>query len=91
MTKSDVKKAVTAIGLHTRILFSGIKRMVFGALTAGLFAVSLYGFYLIPREGGYAAVVDFIASLATLIVAVACTYTQGTFRKTKGERRGGSK
>ena len=91
MTKSDFNKALTTICQHSRILFSGFKRMIFGALTAGLFAIALYGFYLIPSEDGYAAVTDFVASTATLVVAVACTYAQGTFRKTKGERRGGSK
>ena len=89
MTKSKMKKTLTSIGQHTRIFLSGVKRMLFGAMTAGLFAVAAYGFYLIPTEDGYAAVTDFAMSIATLVVAFTCTYIQGTFRKTKGERRGG--
>ena len=91
MTKAKLKRMLTEVGLHSRIFFSGFKRMVFGAMTAGLFAVAIYGFCLIPSEDGYAAVVDFSTSIATLVVAFACTYFQGTFRKTKGERRSGSK
>lgn len=91
MTKSELKKAVTTVCLHSRIMFSGFKRTLFGAATAGLFAIAFYGLYSIPSEDGYAAVSDFITSLATLVLAITCMYAQGTFRKTKGERRGGSR
>lgn len=91
MTKAKMKKTLATISLHSRIFFSGFKRMAFGAMTAGLFAVAGYGFYRIPSEDGYAAVIDFATSVATLVVATYCTYFQGTFRKTKGERKGGSR
>ena len=91
MTKSSVKKTMAAIARHTRILFSGFKRTLFGALTTGLFAVSIYGLSTIPNEDGYVAVLDFVAAIATLTVAVACMYFQGTFRKTVSEKRGGGK
>ena len=91
MTKSDLRKMVNSVAHHTRILFSGFKRTLLGALTAGLFAISIYGLLSIPNEDGYIAVMDFVAAIATLVVAVTCTYAQGTFRKTVGEKRGGRK
>lgn len=91
MTKSSVKKTVADIARHTKILLSGFKRTLFGALTAGLFAVSIYGLSSIPNEDGYVAVLDFVAAIATLTVALGCMYLQGTFRKTVSEKRGGGK
>ena len=91
MTKSDVKKMLITIGHHTRILFSGFKRMLYGTLIIIMFAVAAYGFFTISNEEGYAAVFDFIASIATLIVAVANMYVLGSTKKTKCERKGGSK
>ena len=91
MTKSELKKVLTTIGLHSRILFSGFKRTLFGASTAGLFIIGINGLCTIPSEVGYTAITNFVAAIATLVVAVSCMYAQGTFRKTKGERRGGSR
>ena len=91
MTKSDFSKTLTTIGQHFRILASGFKRTLLGAITAGLFAVGIYGLCLVPSEDGYVAVLDFVASIATLIVAFGCMYFQGTFRKTVCEKRGGRK
>ena len=87
----DYKKILRTVGTHARIMFSGFKRTLFGAATTGLFAIAFYGLYAIPSEDGYAAVSDFITSLATLVLAFTCMYVQGTFRKTKGERRGVAK
>ena len=66
---------------------------VFGIsiLTAGLFAVGIYGLCIVPSEDGYVAVLDFVAAIATLIVAIGCMYFQGTFRKTVCEKRDGRK
>ena len=91
MTKADVKKMLITIGHHTRILFTGFKRMIYGTLTIALFAVAAFGFVTIATEEGYAAVFDFVASIATIIVAVANMYVLGSTKKTKSERKGGSK
>lgn len=82
----DFKSAVRTIWHHTKILWKGFKRMVFGAATAGMIALAVYGFYMIPTEGGYVAVCDFIASLASVVVAMTCVYAMGAGVK-KGAKK----
>ena len=80
VVESDSQKFRKYIGealYHAKVLFSGFKRMLYGAATAGAFAMAGYGFYAIPSEGGYVAVFDFIAAAATLFVAVVGMYAQG--------------
>ena len=60
--------------------------MLFGASTAGLIAFAVYGFYMIPSEGGYAAVCDFVTAIATMFVAMLGVYTMGAGYK-KGAKR----
>lgn len=66
---------------HTNILLRGIARTIYGAFITGLFGVAIFGFVLIKGEAGYAAVFDFIAAIATLIVALANAYALGCKRK----------
>ena len=82
----DFKSATECIWYHSKILCKGFARMVYGAATAGLFAMAAYGFIMIPTEGGYIAVCDFIGSTATTCVAIACMYSLGC-RKKKGAKR----
>ena len=51
--------------------------MVYGALVAGLLAIAVYGFISIKGEAGYVAVFDFIASTATMLVALCNMYVMG--------------
>lgn len=88
MLNPNMKKVLTIVGRHTRTLVTGLTRMVYGTLTAGTFAVAFYGFLAIPGEGGYAAVIDFVAAVASLVVATACMYSLGINRKVKSERKG---
>ena len=88
MLNINVKKLLGLIGHHTKVLLTGLTRVIYGTLTAGALAVAIYGFLTIPHEGGYAAVGDFVASVATMIVALSCTYALGINRKIKAERKG---
>ena len=83
---NELKSAAITAWYHTKIMFRGFKRMVFGAATAGLIALSVYGFWMIPSEGGWTAVCEFIAATATAVVALSCVYAQGTGKK-KGAKR----
>lgn len=71
---------------HTKVLLKGLKRVVLGASTAGLIAFAVYGFYMIPSEGGYAAVLDFVAAIATMTLGMLCMYAMGA-----GYKRGAKK
>ena len=69
------------IGHHGKIALKGLVRMVYGAGTAGLIALAVYGFIMIPTEEGWVAVCEFIGSTATLVVALTCMYAIGAGRK----------
>lgn len=71
--------------IHALTFLRGIGRTFYGAFITGLIATSIYGFWLIGNEEGYAAVFDFIASCAVLVVALCNAYLLG------GKRKGGKK
>ena len=62
---------------HARILLRGFLRTIGGAATAGLFGIAVYGFAVIPAEGGYAAVADFTVALILLGFALLAMYCLG--------------
>ena len=70
-------KVLKQVKFHTSIVLRGLARTLYGTFVAGLIAIAVYGFVLIKSEGGYAAVFDFIASCATLILALANAYVLG--------------
>ena len=82
----DFKSVAKTIWHNTKILFKGFKRTVYGAATAGLIALAVYGFVMISTESGWTAVCDFIASIATMVVALSAMYAQGAGYK-KGAKR----
>ena len=77
MNKSEINKAVRCVQRHGMILVKGLMRTLYGALTAGLAGVAVATFAAIPMEGGYAAVCDFIAAVATAAVALGSIYAFG--------------
>ena len=77
----DVKSVWDTICRHSKILARGIARTVYGAATAGLIGLAIYGIRAIPSEQGWTAVCDFVATTATLVVALASVYWQGVTRK----------
>lgn len=76
-------RVIRILGYHCRILFRGFLRMVVGTGTAGAFAMAGYGFFKIPSEGGYIAVMAFLCAVITLGMAVSSMYTMGG-----GKRKG---
>lgn len=60
--------------------------MLWGTTTAVMIATAVYGYTVVPTEGGYAAVCDFLVATLTMIVALACMYLMGGNRK-KGAKK----
>lgn len=85
MKKFNFDKFAKQAKFHFGLLARGLARTLYGTLIAGMIAVAIYGFILIDSETGYAAVFDFVASVATLIVALANAYVLG------GKKRGAKK
>ena len=81
MNKFNFKKALKQVKFHTDVMLRGLARTLYGALIAGLIAFAIYGFVLIKSEGGYAAVFDFIAACAMLVLALANAYLLGSKRR----------
>lgn len=85
MKKVNLDKLQKQIEFHAGVLLKGLARTLYGSLIAGLIAFAFYGFVIIKTEGGYAAVFDFVASCATLAVALVNAYALG------GKKRGKKK
>lgn len=83
MEAVHIKKAWKAFKFHAKIAWSGLCRTLYGAAVAGLIAMAVYGFLSVTNETGWTAVCDFIASCATLVVALLNMYLMG------GRKRGG--
>lgn len=77
----SMKEVGKCLGYHGRILLNGMIKVLYGAAAAGLMGLAVFGFAMIPGEGGYTAVCNFIGSAATLVVAVNATYAIGCSRK----------
>ena len=73
----EFNRIINIVRYHGKILLRGFTRMVYGALTAGLFALAIGGLIMITTESGWVAVSEFIASICTMVVAVTCMYAQG--------------
>lgn len=72
-----IKKAWKAVKFHTKIAWRGFFRTMYGTAVAGLIALAAYGFVSVTTETGWTAVCDFIASCATLIIALGNMYLIG--------------
>ena len=86
MEAVQIKKAWKAVRFHTKIACRGFCRTLYGSAVAGLIALAIYGFVSVTSETGWTAVCDFIASCATLVVALANMYLMGG--RKKGPRNG---
>lgn len=60
-----------------KILMKGLVRVVCGVAISAAYGAAVYGFFMTHRESGYLAVLDFMASMAALTVAVAGSYAMG--------------
>ena len=81
--KSKFERFAKQAKFHLGIMARGLLRTLHGTMIAGLIGFSIYGFLLIKNEGGYAAVFDFIASCAILVMALANAYLLGCKRGKK--------
>lgn len=77
----EFKSVARVIGWHFGVLVKGFVRMLFGTATAGLIGFAVWGFTMIPMEGGYSAVCDFMVAVATLLLAVYGMYVMGATKK----------
>ena len=83
MKKIDFLEVTAGVRFHGGIILRGLMRVLSGTLIAGLFVLAYYGFVSIKSEAGYIAVFDFVASCATLVVAVCNVYLLGIKRVKK--------
>ena len=81
MEAVQIKKAWNAVKFHTKIAWRGFCRTLYGSAVAGLIAMAVYGFVSVTNESGWTAVCDFIASCATLVVALLNMYVMGCKKK----------
>ena len=81
MEAVQIKKAWKAFKFHAKIAWRGFCRTLYGALIAGLIALAVYGFISVTTETGWVAVCDFVASCATLVVAISNMYLTGGRKK----------
>lgn len=79
----ELRKAVGMIIHHGKILLRGLAKTLYGTAVSGLAGLAVYGFVMIPTEGGYVAVCEFIVAALTLGIAVRAMYVFGG-RKRKG-------
>ena len=77
------KSIIKGIRYHGKILLRGLVKMTAGAVTAGLIVLAIYGYCLVPTEGGYMAVCDFVAATAGAVMALCSMYAQGMKRGAK--------
>jgi uncharacterized membrane protein len=77
----QIKKAWKAVKYHAKIAWRGFCRTLYGAMIATLMAMAVYGFVALTSETGWVAVWDFVASCATLLVALSNMYFIGTNKK----------
>ena len=78
---------IEMIAVHARVLGKGFVRMLVGAATACIAGLGIYGFAVVSRETGYAAVGDFLLSVLAMVLAVAGVYLMGGSCKKKGAKK----
>ena len=81
MEAARIKMAFANVRFHLQIMWRGFCRTLYGAAVAGLIAMAIYGFVSVTTETGWSAVCDFVASCATLVVALSNMYFMGGRKK----------
>jgi hypothetical protein len=80
----DFKSMMRCLRRNGKVMLRGMLKALYGAGTAFLFAIAVYGFLQIPNEGGYVAVCDFVAAVGSVCIALWCMYDLG---RVKGAKR----
>ena len=75
--KIDLKQMSRYIAYHSKILFKGFVQTLCGALLTVLIAAGSYRMFVIPTEGGYIAVLDFLLSTSTIYAGFAGMHIMG--------------
>ena len=78
--KLNGKEVLQMICVHGLILLRGFAKVLYGTVTAALVGMAVYGLTMIPSEGGYAAVSDFISAAICIVMALALMYFFGCKR-----------
>ena len=86
MEAVQIKNAWKTFKFHAKIAWRGFCRTLYGSAVAGLIAMAVYGFVSVTNESGWTAVCDFIASCATLVIALGNMYLMGS--RKRGARNG---
>lgn len=73
----SIKKTMGRLIYHSKILLRGLAKTLYGTMVAGLVALSIYGFAMIPSEGGYTAVCEFVVASLTLGMSCCAMYAFG--------------
>ncbi len=81
MEAVQIKKAWVKVKFHTKIAWGGFYRALYGAAACWLIAIAICGFMSVDNESGWIAVCDFVASCATLIIALSNVYLMGCCKK----------
>ncbi len=80
----NIREAIAGAVRHGKILLRGLAKTLYGTMVAGLVGLSVYGFVMIPSEGGYTAVCEFVVASITLGMAVGAMYAFGGRRRKQG-------
>ena len=81
MEAVQIKKAWKTVKFHAKVAWRGFCRTLYGAMIAALMAMAIYGFVSLTNETGWVAVLDFVASCATMLVALSNMYMMGGRKK----------
>lgn len=75
---------------HAKILLQGLCRAAWGSVTTAIIIAAIWALTRIPAEGGYTAVLDFVAAAVGLVVAGLSLYVLGALyvRRNGGKRNG---
>lgn len=85
----NIREVITGVIRHGRILLRGLAKTLYGTSVAGLVGLSVYGFVMIPSEGGYTAVCEFVVASITLGMALGAMYAFGGRRRKQGRYAAG--
>lgn len=75
------KRAAMVMAYHALVLLRGFLKVLYGAGASALVAAAVIGFTAVSGEGGYMAVLDFLAAVAALCAALGSMYIIGGSRK----------
>lgn len=82
MKRKEIFRTISACA---KVFVRGAIRTAYGAATAGLAGLAVYGFLMISGESGWTAVCEFIVATCTMAVALISMYAMGADRK-RGSR-----